>query len=126
MAEFRADLAFLQENGYRTLGVDEFCKRDLREEEKTVLLTFDDARRNFFKVAFPLLCEFKSQATLFVSTNWISSRVEEESNKSVGTGMVSSGDLFMTWEEIRTCARLCWLMSNLTRIDMPLFIDLPI
>jgi hypothetical protein len=103
--EFRADLAFLQENGYRTLGVDEFCQRNKREEEKAVLLTFDDARSNFFKIAFPLLCEFKSQATLFVSTNWISSRTEGEIIKKVETGEVPSGDLFMTWGEIRACAR---------------------
>lgn len=105
LTEFRADLAFLQENGYRTLGISEFCKRDRREEEKTVLLTFDDARRNFFNVAYPLLCEFKSLATLFVSTNWISSRIERESNKSVVTDTGPGGDLFMTWEEIHICAR---------------------
>ncbi len=46
-AAFEADLRFLTENGYRTLGADEFVACGGRAA-RAVLLTFDDARRNFW------------------------------------------------------------------------------
>jgi peptidoglycan/xylan/chitin deacetylase (PgdA/CDA1 family) len=85
-----ADLDFLAMNGYRAVGVDEFHERmaDGRPGDKLVLLTFDDARRSFADVVYPLLEKRGVRATLFVPTLW-------------------PGDVlrrFMSWNEIRHCA----------------------
>src|SRR5262249_28733554 len=72
---FAGDLAFLRDNGYRTLSADEFfLEASYRGEGKRILLTFDDARRNFWDVAFPILKEYNARATLFVPTYWIGGR----------------------------------------------------
>lgn len=85
-----ADLAFLAANGYRALGIDEFHDRlsGGRIADRLVLLTFDDARRSFFEVAYPLLERRGIRATLFVPSHWPGDPARR----------------FMTWDEIRRCA----------------------
>jgi peptidoglycan/xylan/chitin deacetylase (PgdA/CDA1 family) len=50
---FETDLQFLKMNGYRTIGIEEFVREHKNEvrnkNRKNVLLTFDDARKIFFK-----------------------------------------------------------------------------
>ncbi|MEW6299078.1 MAG: polysaccharide deacetylase family protein, partial [Thermodesulfobacteriota bacterium] len=100
--DFAADLAFLRDNGYRTLSTDEFVRRFRTQDGgRSVLLTFDDARRNFWEIAFPLLCEFGARATLFVPTYWIGERRTSDGKEQASPGR----NMFMTWEELRTCAR---------------------
>jgi peptidoglycan/xylan/chitin deacetylase (PgdA/CDA1 family) len=96
-----ADLTFLRENGYRTVGIDEFmrCARDGKAERR-VLLTFDDARRNFWEVAFPLLRAFGVRATLFVPTYWIGGSVHD-----AGQAQERDQSFFMTWDQLRSCLR---------------------
>jgi peptidoglycan/xylan/chitin deacetylase (PgdA/CDA1 family) len=97
---FLADMAFLQDNGYRTLTTEEFVSmsRDGSVGQRAVLLTFDDARRNFFEVALPVLREFNARATVFVPTHWIDGR-----RNGSGPSNISAYEpnLFMTWEQIR-------------------------
>ena len=111
---FATDLAFLRDNGYRTLTTEEFVSRNRNggEEGPAVLLTFDDARRNFFDVALPLLREFDARATLFVPTHWIGGRRDD-----AGTVSKPLTDLFMTWEQIRVCrdSRLVDVQSHAHR-----------
>jgi hypothetical protein len=62
---FARDLEFLRQNGYRILTTEEFVSlSQAGRREPAVLLTFDDARRNFWDVAFPVLREFDARATL--------------------------------------------------------------
>lgn len=99
-AAFSGDLAFLRDNGYRTLTTGEFVSmsRDGSVDQRAVLLTFDDARRNFFEVALPVLRDFNARATLFVPTHWIDGR-----RNGSGPSNISAYEpnLFMTWEQIR-------------------------
>ena len=100
---FTQDLTFLQENGYRTLTTDEFIRLNGRSDgERAVLLTFDDAPRNFWEVAFRLLNKFNAKATVFVPTDWINgtSNLQEQANKEN-----HSRDDFMTWDHLRACLR---------------------
>lgn len=100
---FAQDLTFLQENGYRTLTTDEFIRLNGRSNsERTVLLTFDDAPRNFWEVAFPLLNKFNAKATVFVPTNWISGTSNPQEQ---GKTQNQSRDYFMTWDHLRACLR---------------------
>ena len=49
------DLAYLAENGYRTLGLEEYISQGpgSSDTSRRVLLTFDDARRSFWEVGRP-------------------------------------------------------------------------
>jgi hypothetical protein len=92
---FAHDLQFLQNNGYRTLGLDEFlASRDHKSggRGRRILLTFDDARRNFYDVALPALRTFGARATLFVPSYWPAPPAHPGS------------ELFMSWEQVRECA----------------------
>jgi len=90
--ELEPDLAYLRENGYATLGLDEYVQAaQSRERRRAVLLTFDDAWSSFWSVAFPLLREYGMRAVLFVPTYWVDGHGPPE--------------LFMTWEQVRECAR---------------------
>jgi peptidoglycan/xylan/chitin deacetylase (PgdA/CDA1 family) len=95
--EFGRDLEYLARNGYRTLGLDEFLQESARKGDagKVVLLTFDDARKSFWDVGVPLLREFKARATLFVPTYWMD-------QPAMRQGV--SGELFMSWSQVRACA----------------------
>jgi peptidoglycan/xylan/chitin deacetylase (PgdA/CDA1 family) len=94
---FAADLAFLSNNGYRTLGLDELLAGAGRQ--RGVVLTFDDARRSFHEVALPALRRFEARAVLCVPTAWLRGPREED-------GLAGAEDRagFMSWEELRAAA----------------------
>jgi peptidoglycan/xylan/chitin deacetylase (PgdA/CDA1 family) len=94
-AEFSSDLDFLQRNGYQTLGLDEFLSASSGKTRpgRSVLLTFDDARKSFWQVALPLLRERGARAVLFAPTLWMS----DPASRPAGT------DLFMSWAQLRSC-----------------------
>jgi hypothetical protein len=94
---FARDLEFLAKNGYRTLRLEEFIQAQNQKTplKKAVLLTFDDARKNFWQVAAPVLREFNSFATLFAPTFWVD---DASRGGTLGQG------LFMDWNELRDCA----------------------
>lgn len=92
---FASDLEFLRENGYRTLALEEYLSyraRRVRPAFRSVLLTFDDARKSFVTVALPLLREFNAKAVLFAPSYWMSSRSDTE-----------GASLFMSWQQLREC-----------------------
>src|SRR5436853_1262005 len=96
---FAGDLGFLAENGYRTLSTREFVEGAARDG-RAVLLTFDDAKRNFWEVTFPLLRQFKARATVFAPTAWIEGGEGDAARET----QAPSGT-FMTWDQLRTCVR---------------------
>ncbi len=91
---FARDLEYLQENGYRTLGLDEYLAARERRARvgRAVLLTFDDARASFWRVVLPLLRAHDARAVLFVPTFWVSPPEPPEP------------ELFMSWQQVRACA----------------------
>ena len=100
---FESDLQFLKMNGYRTIGIEEFVREHKNEvrnkNRKNVLLTFDDARKNFFQTAFPLLKKYDLRATVFVPTLWVKRRGNAKKIHVKNTG----NDLFMDWNDLRLC-----------------------
>lgn len=78
-SELRADLEFLDRNGYRTAAADEVIDppgggRQLLP--RTVVLSFDDGARNLYTVTYPLLREFGATAVAFIAPAFHS--VEDE------------------------------------------------
>ncbi|MCK4817499.1 polysaccharide deacetylase family protein, partial [bacterium] len=71
---FEEQLIFLKDNGYRTLGVNEFVDCLAKKKntiEKPVLLTVDDGRSSFYRFGYPLLQKYNMRATLFILPGWI-------------------------------------------------------
>lgn len=62
-----AQLRYLRENGYVTLGAGELeaAARGERPRDRAVVLTFDDATSAFWSHAFPLLRRYEARAILF-------------------------------------------------------------
>lgn len=88
-AMFRAHLAYLAEQGYRTLTMSELC--NLRSGEarespaRTVVLTFDDGFADFYSDVFPVLLRHGFSATLYIVTGcvgetsrWLSAECEAD------------------------------------------------
>jgi peptidoglycan/xylan/chitin deacetylase (PgdA/CDA1 family) len=95
-AQFAGDLEFLQRNRYRTLSLAEFVAGTQRKSGslgRGVLLTFDDARQNFYDTALPVLKEFNAHATLFAPTHWMSAPAG-----------AADRERFMGWEQLRDSA----------------------
>jgi len=90
---FEQDIEFLLRNNYRPLSLEEFSKARV-SNRKSVLLTFDDARRSFYEVAFPILRKYEVNAALFVPTYWVGKEIES-TRQRFG---------FMSWNELREVA----------------------
>ena len=72
--QFAAQLAWLRDNGYRTVSLDDAYSALARGrplQPRAVVLTFDDGYADAYKNAFPLLRQFGMTATFFVVTEWI-------------------------------------------------------
>jgi biofilm PGA synthesis lipoprotein PgaB len=90
--EFRRHLRRLRESGWTFLSLTELIARRDRPEElpgKTVVITFDDAYRNFTEKALPILKEEKVKATLAVVSSFIDN------------GPAPDMPPLMTWRQIR-------------------------
>lgn len=69
LSTFESQLAYLKENEYKTLTLDEFYNwknNDLEIPEKSVLLTFDDGFYSFYYLVEPLLEKYDMHAVCFV------------------------------------------------------------
>ncbi len=71
--QFRAQMAWLAEKGYRTLTAAQFLafkRGEWRPPRRSVVLTFDDGWRDNHVFAAPILREYGLRAVLFVVTGW--------------------------------------------------------
>jgi peptidoglycan/xylan/chitin deacetylase (PgdA/CDA1 family) len=93
---FARDLDYLNSNGYRTLGLEEYlgARAGKYRPGRSVLLTFDDARKSFAQVALPALRSCGARAVLFAPTYWMAPPAAHRSPDQ---------DLFMSWEQLREC-----------------------
>lgn len=92
--KFEADLRFLQRNGYRTLSgseLEQHLSGQWVAPARSVVLAFDDGPRNFYDVAYPLLCKYQTRAIAFIAPG-----LHAESGE--GDAVEARP---MTWKEIR-------------------------
>ena len=74
-AEFEAQMAWLEENGYQTITAAELA--DALEGKKTlpdrpVLITFDDGYIDNYRCAFPILKKHNMKACIFLISEYVS------------------------------------------------------
>jgi peptidoglycan/xylan/chitin deacetylase (PgdA/CDA1 family) len=85
-------MKFLKENGYQTMDLAGALigLEANKQEYKQVVVTFDDAYRDFYTDASPILAKYGFSATVFVVTGL------------TGSGRARTGALeYMTWSEVR-------------------------
>ena len=72
---FRMQLSYLKNNGYRVITMDQLIEFiDFGQApEKSVLISIDDGWKSSYKIAYPILKEFGFNATLFIPTQYIES-----------------------------------------------------
>lgn len=82
---FRQQMDFLIGKGYQIIGLDEMMAglRNGTLPVKPVVLTFDDAYRDFYDIVFPILREKNLKATVFVITQFV------------------GGERYVTWDQLK-------------------------
>lgn len=91
---FKSHIDFLSANGYEVIGlrdIDSCLKDPVASPKKYVVITFDDAYRNVYENAFPVLKEHDYTATIYMPTDFIDESRRDFQDKSC-----------MNWEEAET------------------------
>ena len=71
---FEAQLRYLKENGYQTIGISDlldFLEFRKALPKKAVMITIDDGYSSVYEIAYPLLLKYGFTATLFIYTDFI-------------------------------------------------------
>lgn len=96
-AMFAAQLAFLKRQGYESCTLAEAVHQLAAKTSaagKSVVLTFDDGFRNFYRDAFPLLNQHGFSATVFLPTAYIGE-----------APIPFKGEDCLTWAEVKELKR---------------------
>ena len=107
--EFRFQMRYLAENGYRSIDIKELIHiqvtnsdKPVDNQDKNILITFDDGYVDNYEFAFPILKEFNLKATFFV----ISKKMGSEN--------------FASWAELREMKQNGMDIESHTHTHVPL------
>ncbi|WP_404328119.1 polysaccharide deacetylase family protein [Mesobacillus maritimus] len=84
LEEFEKHMAYLHENGYRTLTMKQYFNildKKAAMPEKPILLTFDDNSNDFYPYVFPVLQKYGMKATQFTVSDWVNGSWNMTSNE---------------------------------------------
>lgn len=112
---FEAQLAYLQEQGYKMVTLEELSDRLSKglSVEKYVALTFDDGYKNNYEIALPILQKYHAKGTFFCINNDVGKKynmtsyeMEEmlKAGMEIGSHTISHNPLakieekYLTWE----------------------------
>ncbi len=97
-AEFRFQMKYLKDHGYRTIPLTEYVHRmkaGLKQAEKAVVITFDDGFRNNYTEALPVLAQYGFTCTVFLATDYVGKESAWDKHRSIP-------DLpMLSWSQIR-------------------------
>ena len=96
VATFERHLQFLHDQEYATAYLSDLLGvlQSGGTARKLVVITFDDAFRNFYTQAFPLLSRYGFKATVFVPSRLVGNQTS-----------ILGPEPLMTWDEIREVSR---------------------
>lgn len=84
LEEFEKNMAYLKENGYRTLTMKQYFNildGKAAMPEKPILLTFDDNSNDFYPYVYPVLNKYGMKATQFTVSDWVNGSWNMTSNE---------------------------------------------
>jgi peptidoglycan/xylan/chitin deacetylase (PgdA/CDA1 family) len=83
--EFQKQMDFIAREEYSVISLEDFVEIQQinKKYSKAVILTFDDGFKSFYRLAYPILREYRYPATLFLVTNFI-----------------HKGEEFLNWNEV--------------------------
>jgi peptidoglycan/xylan/chitin deacetylase (PgdA/CDA1 family) len=91
------DLAELQQNGYETISLNSFADylagKDTPLPAKPILITFDDAYRDNYDNAFPILQQYHDIATFFIITGLVDNNPDRLTSSQI-LEMYAKGMIF--------------------------------
>ncbi|MBF0319929.1 MAG: polysaccharide deacetylase family protein [Nitrospirae bacterium] len=111
LRNFERQMAFLKEQGYRTLNTAEFSDvlAGNAVAKKAVMITFDDGWADNWQYAYPVLKKYGIKAVFFVVTSWIHDGgvrqhtavppAHKECKSKVASGLAP--EVVMSWDELR-------------------------
>lgn len=70
LAKFDSQLKWLNNNGYKTVGLD-YLLNPIISDKKPVILTFDDGYQDAYTQAFPILKKYGFTATFYIITAYM-------------------------------------------------------
>ncbi|WP_163337107.1 polysaccharide deacetylase family protein [Desulfopila sp. IMCC35008] len=73
--EFKHQMQFIRESGFNVLNTNDILKTQ-KEDNKCVMITFDDGYLDNYENAFPVLKDLGLKATVFVVTGWINHKID--------------------------------------------------
>ena len=91
--QFEREIKFLSENGYKTITLEEV--EQLTNQDKKVILTFDDGYESIYTNAFPILQRYDMFAYIFIPTGY----VDKENIWDANLGNIRFRHL--GWEQIK-------------------------
>ncbi|KKK36302.1 hypothetical protein WQ57_20020 [Mesobacillus campisalis] len=74
LEEFEKHMAYLKENGYRTLTMKQYFNildKKAAMPSKPILITFDDNSNDFYPYVYPILQKYGMKATQFTVSDWV-------------------------------------------------------
>ncbi len=83
---FERQMKYLRDHRYHVISLDEFIQlkqQNAKFAHDTVVITFDDGKRDNYSEAFPVLKKYDMPVTIFVITQWV------------------GHNAFLTWDQIR-------------------------
>lgn len=86
-ANFYRQMAYLKNNGYDVISLDELVKgikSNRNFNHKTVVITIDDGYKNNYAYAYPIFKKYGFPATIFIISNFIGKKKD-----------------YLSWEEIK-------------------------
>ncbi|MDR3543364.1 MAG: polysaccharide deacetylase family protein [Desulfosporosinus sp.] len=101
--QFEAQMAYLQDNGYQSVTLDQFYQAEYHGgtlPAKPFVITFDDGYVDNYTTAFPVLKKYGFTATVFMVSSYI------------------NGEHFLSWPQLTELANNGWQIEGHT-VDHP-------
>jgi peptidoglycan/xylan/chitin deacetylase (PgdA/CDA1 family) len=102
---FAMHMAFLKENGYSVVGLDDLkytFSNNASHGDKKVVITFDDGLADFYENGYPVLKQYDYSATVYLPAGMM--------------GQELNGQACMTWTQVRDlmAAGICFGSHSMT------------
>jgi peptidoglycan/xylan/chitin deacetylase (PgdA/CDA1 family) len=88
---FDRQLAYLKNNNYNVVPLDELVsgiKNNKNFNHKTIVITFDDGRKDNYQHAYPILKKYRFPVTIFLAVNLVNNRPD-----------------FLSWDDVRAMSK---------------------